>query len=730
MSGFKLLAIRPLEGCDVRFLKNLNQGEFYKFYQDYDFNIDENVKSEVQISHVSSIPKSLYGDNINISAVVGRNGSGKSTIVEIFSLFIFCLAEHLNLININIFKESHSLSAKDQNRLDSELESFKLFNCEIYFLIDNKIHGLIKNKKQFYSISFTNTPSNKPNENLFKFESKQELFSKEKNKFLTNSFFYSILANYSLYGLNTNETGIWLKSIFHKNDGYQTPIVLNPMRTEGIIDINRLTYLSKSRLLGNVFKELEEGQKEEESLRCLVNDKIVKKIILSLDFRKFTIVDEDTLKQEYGANDIINIDNNLIYLEFTAKNKSRNKHDYFRLLIKAFYPKNDLVDISFSNSKIKRICKEYVLRKIEDVVKKYPQFTAYRNRVFRTNAKEEIIVAYFNHLAIDFTHSTFKIRQALNFLVYDLYNLKEESYTTYELSTTSKTGIADEVNKKRKTLLNEELKQNKQLWETDPVMNDLEDSDSFSYRKHSLTNYLPPSFFEVDFEFKNEGYFKDLSSGEKQIIYSINSVIYHLINLDSIYSMVIEDGLSYKYFNIVLDEIELYFHPEFQRIFINELIKSINYLKGFNYKYNIIFLTHSPFILSDIPTANILKLDKGDIKNNSVDEETYAANVHDLLANDFFLENGFMGEYAKQKIKDLLKYLTYDESKENASDNEKPELRWNPILAEEFIQIIGEPLLKYDLKELYLSKFYNEQKIDDEIERLQELKKKKKNDIN
>jgi glycosyltransferase involved in cell wall biosynthesis len=194
--------------------------------------------------------------------------------------------------------------------------------------------------------------------------------------------------------------------------------------------------------------------------------------------------------------------------------------------------------------------------------------------------------------------------------------------------------------------------------------------------------------------------------------------------------MDIEDGLSYKCFNIILDEIELYFHPEFQRIFIYELIKSINHLKGFNYKYNIIFLTHSPFILSDIPTANILKLDKGDIKNNSVDEETYAANVHDLLANDFFLENGFMGEYAKQKIKDLLKYLTYDESKENAVDNEMPELKWNPILAEEFIQIIGEPLLRYDIKELYLSKFYNEQKIDDEIEKLQELKKQIRNDIN
>ena len=729
MSGFKLLAIRPSGDCDEQFLKNLNQGDFYKFYQDYDFVIDEKENNVVEVKHKSSVPKNLYGENISISAVVGKNGSGKSTIVELFSLFVFCLSKQLDFININAFKESHKLSIKDQNRLDNELESFKLFNCEIYFLIDDEIQGLIKNKKGFESISFEKISSNNLKEDLFIPKSKLVLSSvateSEKNKFLTNSFFYSILANYSLYGLNTNETGIWLRSIFHKNDGYQTPIVLNPMRTEGKIDINRLTYLSKSRLLGNVFKELEEGQKEEESLRSLVNNKIVEKIILELDFRKFTIVDENNLKPEQKAIDIIDIDGKLIYLEFTAKNKNLYKYDYFLFLIKAFFPENDLMDVSFSNSKIKRICKEYILKKVEDVVKKYPQFKAYKNRVFRSNAKEEVIKKCFESLAGDYTHSTFKIRQALNFLVYNLYSLNNEITKTYKLSTSTEDGITDIVNNKRKELLSKELIYNKQLWNNNPGESDLEQNNKDSYRRHSLTNYLSPSFFEVDFEFKNEGSFKDLSSGEKQMIYSINSIVYHLINLDSIYSMDIDDNLCYKCFNIVLDEIELYFHPEFQRVFISELIKSINFLKGYNFKYNIVFLTHSPFILSDIPTSNILKLDKGNIQNNSREEETYAANVHDLLANDFFLENGFMGEYAKQKIKDLLKYLTYNEENEGQENNEKPELKWNSELAEEFIQIIGEPLLRYDLKELYLSKFYSVEKIDDEIEKLQELKRTK-----
>ena len=699
MSGFKLLAIRPSGDCDPQFLKNLNKGCFYKFYQDYDFILDKKDKNVAKVIHKLSKSKNLYGENISISAVVGKNGSGKSTIIELFSLFVFCLAKHLELIDIDVFKKIHGLSFKDQNRLANELNSFNLFNCEIYFLIDNKIHGLVKNNKGFESISFKKTSSKNTKEDLFTPNPKlilSDLTSEsEKNKFLSNSFFYSILANYSLYGLNTNETGIWLRSIFHKNDGYQTPIVLNPMRTEGKIDINKLTYLSKSRLLGNVFKELEEGQKEKDSLRNLINDKIVNKIVLDLDFRKFTVVDEYNLKPKQNANYIMDIGDKSIYLEFTEKNKIRNKHDYFKLLINAFFPDFDLIGASLTNGKIKRACKEYILKKAEDIVKTYPQFKEYKNKVFRSNAKEEIIKQYFKSLAGDFTHSTFKIRQAINFLFFDLYNLKNESSIIYELTAPLKESIANKINRKRESLLNRELKENKRLWEHNPNENNLEQNNKDSYRRHGLTNYLPPSFFEIDFEFKNEGYFKDLSSGEKQIIFSINSIVYHLINLDSIYTMEKKDGLAYKCFNIVFDEIELYFHPEFQRIFINELIKSINSFKGFDYKYNIIFLTHSPFILSDIPSENILMLEVENGKSTAKinNSKTFGANIHDLLMDSFFISST-TGEYAQKKIREIVDF--YYKVKSDSNDK-KVLLQEYMEKQDEFhyiLEIIGEDVIK------------------------------------
>ena len=97
INDFKLLAIRPLKGCDKKFSKVLNEGEIYKFYNDYEFydNEGKEIKEDnlnlekgvAKIEHSPTIPEDLYDIKnedgsprikVNISAVVGKNGSGKS----------------------------------------------------------------------------------------------------------------------------------------------------------------------------------------------------------------------------------------------------------------------------------------------------------------------------------------------------------------------------------------------------------------------------------------------------------------------------------------------------------------------------------------------------------------------------------------------------------------------------------------------------------------------------
>lgn len=213
-----------------------------------------------------------------------------------------------------------------------------------------------------------------------------------------------------------------------------------------------------------------------------------------------------------------------------------------------------------------------------------------------------------------------------------------------------------------------------------------------------------------------------LSSGEKALLNffsRLNSRIDILKN--SIHPI-------FNYYLLLLDEPELGYHPIWKRKFIDAITKSIPILfeklvpnrNLFDedsqnlspLKTQIIFTTHDPLTLSDIPVNNVVFLDKNIDSNRSfiVDNRqhqdllTFGANVHDLLAHSFFLENGFMGEYAQKTITDLITFLT-NQSEE--VDSEKIILRRNLTseMAQKFINIIDEPLIKERIQQLYNQKF-------------------------
>ena len=71
-----------------------------------------------------------------------------------------------------------------------------------------------------------------------------------------------------------------------------------------------------------------------------------------------------------------------------------------------------------------------------------------------------------------------------------------------------------------------------------------------------------------------------------------------------------------------------------------------------------------------------------------------------------------MGEFAKDKINKIIKYLT-GESKQKKDDYKKT------------IDIIGEPVLKRKLQEMWFEKFGVEEEIEELQRRIEELKKKK-----
>ena len=78
---------------------------------------------------------------------------------------------------------------------------------------------------------------------------------------VAKKIFFTIVTNYSIQSLNYEdyeEEGPWIQKLFHKNDGYSLPIVLNPYRHEYGIDTEIEAELTNSRLSAIFLNSTEE----------------------------------------------------------------------------------------------------------------------------------------------------------------------------------------------------------------------------------------------------------------------------------------------------------------------------------------------------------------------------------------------------------------------------------------------------------------------------------------
>ena len=60
-------------------------------------------------------------------------------------------------------------------------------------------------------------------------------------------------------------------------------------------------------------------------------------------------------------------------------------------------------------------------------------------------------------------------------------------------------------------------------------------------------------------------------------------------------------------------------------------------------------VTHSPYVLSDIPRTNVLALKK-DEEKPVAGLRTFGANIHDMLKDSFFLQGGSIGYFAQWEV--------------------------------------------------------------------------------
>lgn len=159
---------------------------------------------------------------------------------------------------------------------------------------------------------------------------------------------------------------------------------------------------------------------------------------------------------------------------------------------------------------------------------------------------------------------------------------------------------------------------------------------------------------------------------------------------------------------------KVYAHPEMQRSYVKYILGSIEKLKLVKTTgINICFVTHSPFILSDIPESNILFLNEFG-KPEPVFQilKTFGGNIHDLLAHSFFLKDGAIGAFAFDKINCVIKNINSDQT---FNTKEKADLLQN-------IDLIGEPFLRNKILDMYYSKFDKSKRIYELEAELEKLK--------
>lgn len=721
---FKILALRLNSAFSLR--KNLKPEVLYKFTNGFQFKNKEGlpldqIKSFREIKEIKDLkyyPDNLYrvGEagkeiDVNITAVLGRNGAGKSSLLECLYLLIFCLSERKRLITYR-----NVLSIKIDQGLGSEQDEFYLrtFNqllegaeIEVYYQIDEEFYLTMNTPTMVREFKLKNG-----NWDVFKYNS---LF-----------FFYTICINYSQYGLNAKGDYFWLKPLFHKNDGYKTPVVLNPFRNDGNIDMNSEAHLAQTRILTNL-------SHQKINTTVLIDDKTVESVVMTVRPAKIGRVEDYDLHKIYEQTkvqnniDLITVFSAFVYY-FGERNSKFPKPEWINYL-KAYFQEKKSENINedqykpgqedhFDPKRIEDLFCLYIIGKIVKICQKYQDVRDFISPHLNPETKEVEFwmvkdqQSLVKALRDDQSHVTLKLKQATNALVHGY------------------------IDNKRWKLVQDPESIDKWLYETTWTFDTLQQTTNaaFNGSKHkrkTAAQFVPAACLIPTIQVNSGGKsypFQQLSSGEQQLLHSTHSIIYHVLNLDS----KVNEKDNYQFINLVLDEIELYYHPKYQRDFLAFLLKKIGeielkFIKGIN----IIFSTHSPFILSDIPHHNVLKLDNGTPLSPADQGETFGANIHDMLADSFFLDQGLIGKFAEETINKLITELEkLRELKELElllkSDKTEPEIKRIRELSKKYqvesdlipytrlkksetdnlyikrvIQMIGEPIVRFKLQEMY-----------------------------
>lgn len=660
----------------------------------------KNLKATYYPFEKSSM-ENFFGDNIDVHVIVGKNGSGKSSLLDIafrminnFGALLYRdeprnAADVLNYV-LNIYADLH-YEKRDTETGKVSIGALRCrnrnlwldYDGSIYWLSDKKIRE--KEDQELYEKIKGSTDA----QYFFDYYTSD----KKLQATIAKKFFYTIATNYSMLGFlaldyseeesltyklpygkeDTEENQHlkqwcyaqnWIGSLFHKNDGYMCPIVLNPYRDGGQLDMNNEAGLTINRLASLLINDGDEGG--------LLENYRLDELVYRMD-KDFYLTFEKGETEE--------LDQGEMFEQIKVLYAVGNTYAYHIL-------SNLGIEITDKTSRTELFACLYLVYKVLHIAGTYPSYNKYKklgdvNNTFLTLKKknEEDVVALAKMVKERHSHIEQKAQQTITFL--------------------------NRIKELRDNNPNIDLDWMEQPFEYEGYRFFMEYEKRYD-RIEELTRRLPPPIFKQEILLKKKVKetengedkwvkqipFGRLSSGEKQLVYQLTTIVYHMLNIKS----VSPDNIRYNDVNIVLDEIEVCFHPDYQRKFIKNLLEVLKRLKlNESFGIHLLMTTHSPFILSDIPSSQIMYLEEGErLQGNRLKgmPNPFAANVSEILHQSFFLDKGFMGEFARDRILSLARFLKGEPTSEDVEF-------WIDQDIEAFLEKLSEPYIKNQLRLLY-----------------------------
>ncbi|OCB00108.1 AAA family ATPase [Clostridium beijerinckii] len=684
---------------------NIKQTGF-SFSDKYKVNINHNSKEydvliEENDQNVESI---LFGEKISLSAIVGNNGVGKSTLLDLIRIMLFDQERIKNKnVGFSIWSEGNKFIKR------------KFCNNQV-IINEVSVEDLIDDEK-FSLIYYSDTLDIKHYNNDFDDGENVETYIDQDD---WDSYFDEPEDQ-------NIERQLSFKNRYMEQYNVSTIFLLKNSKNEKdkIVDYfhsevkRHMALYSKIRKIANYENNLESLKIPEtlsisiELLSPKICDEVLDDHLVNYAYKNFR-------DAKHGGNYTDSITVYLLQELLKIYDSVVNKNDY-RIISKLDISINSLDDIICWNLFI-----IYIYRLIDE---RKEVWEDEKDDYGYVDKKLENIIEKFDNSknVFNFCRELFEVAEDEEY---------EESFEPilnfYESLKAFKSKNGQGINIKFRF--------------PDKIMSILRENNSPSFnldgKEYILKRPLSDASDEFIEEFQDNSLYRIGWNGEKNLSDFMNLYIKYEKIVDHVDFFMLDWGMSTGEFNlfsvfarvysvinriqieneteimILFDEIDSTFHPAWQQIIIKELINFLRLLYP-EVKFQIILTTHSPVLLSDIPMEKVIFL-----RNQAIEEheQTFAANIASLYYDSFFMKKGSVGNWAHTSIENLINAMniTIEENISNIENRRKvlvdkfyelQHLTLKDFNAEQYeekihqirnlINSVGERIWRYKLNELF-----------------------------